>query len=111
MTLDIGESIIAESGAGAGQSAKITAGTLTRNNAAAAPDTGTSLGQATTNSNQLLFTTAPSGASGNLIGGGGTIGGTNKNVSIIPFMVGDAIAGGTGTTFCGLRTPPTACVP
>jgi autotransporter-associated beta strand protein len=83
----------------AGIATTLTAGSLVRNNNAVFEFQGSSLGTAATAADQLKFTTSPTG----FIGGGGAIGSTNKNVSILPYAVGTTQTSGNITwSFVGL---------
>lgn len=73
---------------------------LTRQNRATALFRGTNLGGAfSSNQADITFSNAPTG---DLIGGGGGAGSTT--ISILPYIIGDTSASGTGSTFVTLNS-------
>lgn len=101
LELSGGGSVVTLTGNSVGQTTTITAAGLARANRAGGLVRANNLGVQATDSGLIQLTTAPSSAAGTLIGGGGTPGGSAKNVSIVPFLVGDVSATGYGTTFVG----------
>ena len=78
---------------------QLTAGSLVRANNAVVLFRGTNLGTTAiaspaANTSNIVFTSAPTAQ---LVGGGGAAG--SKNISIIPWAVGDTSATGTGSSF------------
>jgi len=102
LTLGYGQNTISitQGAITSGPSTKLTVASLVRNNNATATVRGTSLGQGASSANIALLS-VNAGVSSALVGGGGVIGGTNTNVSIIPYLTGDISASGNGTTFIG----------
>jgi len=77
----------------------LAASGLSRTNNSLGLVRGTSLGQTSSNVGEITLTTTPSGA--NYVGAGGspTGIGTTKNLSIVPWLIGDITATGTGSNF------------
>jgi autotransporter-associated beta strand protein len=75
-----------------GREVELSSDDITRNNRATLLVRGTNLGSNGNNTARITLTTPPT-----LVGGGGTSG--SMNISIVPWMVGDASAGGVGTNF------------
>ncbi|RYD98827.1 MAG: hypothetical protein EOP50_04660, partial [Sphingobacteriales bacterium] len=98
VTANSGFNLVAMSGIGTGFTTTLTGSSFARENRAQVGFQGATLGGAATNANLIKFTTAPTG----LVGGGGAIGGTAKNVSILPYAVGAANAAGSAVPIWGL---------
>lgn len=105
LTLDAGANTITiTQGSAPNTSTVLTAASLVRNNSATGRVTGSSLGQMFVGTNLafLRLAAAPSAEAGTLIGGTGSYStGTDKTIPIVPFLIGDSNATGTGTTFVG----------
>jgi len=95
--------------------AAVIADNFTRSNNATVNVRGRALGATTGDRNQFRIGTTANetawlAAAGNLVGGGGTIGGTAKNVSIVPWVVGESLSAATvaatnmGNTFVSYVT-------
>lgn len=96
LILDSGANRVTITGQSASNSTVVNSNELVRNNNSVLLVRGNFLGSAATNSGLLKFASAPS-----VVGGGGAIStSTTKNVSIIPYLVGDS-SGGAGTQFVG----------
>lgn len=84
----------------------LIADNFTRTNNATVNVRGRALGATSGDRNQFRIGTTANetawiAAAGNLVGGGGTIGGTAKNVSIVPWAVGESLAAGVAATNMG----------
>ena len=90
LTANGGLNAVTMSGTATGVATTLTASSLARANNAQLLVQGSSLGTLATASDLLKFTTAPTATlvNGVQLIGGGAIGSTNKNVSILPFAVG-----------------------
>jgi autotransporter-associated beta strand protein len=86
--------------------AQVIADNFTRANSATVSVRGRALGQTSGDRNLFRIGTAGNetawlAAPGNLVGGGGVVGGTATNVSIVPWVVGESLTGGVADANMG----------
>ncbi len=97
LTVDQGGGIITVGGSGAGTLQTLTPSSFTRANSGTVLVRGDSLGQAATAAGRLTLTDTSGLTFVGATTANGATPGTAKDVKIVPYMVGDATAAGTGS--------------